>query len=288
MKRRFKFLGLFVAMLLLTAALAGCGGGGETTEKQTVRLGYVDWDSERASTHVVKEVLENKMGYKVEVTAVDNAIMWTTVAKGDFDAIVSAWLPLTHGDIYAEVEKDVVNLGANLEGAKIGLVVPSYVTINSIEELNSEKDKFKGEIIGIEPGAGIMKATEQAIGDYKLDLKMIESNSGAMAASLKKAVDSNAWVVVTGWTPHWKFAKWDLKYLEDPKGVYGGEEHIATITRKGLDKDMPDVNTFLDKFKWTPDDMQAVMLMIEDGSTPEEAAAKWVADNEAVVSTWLK
>lgn len=49
-------------------------------------------------------------------------------------------------------------------------------------------------------------------------------------------------------------------------------------------------NALLDKvgLKWTPDDMQAVMPMTEDGSTPEEAAAKWVADNEAVVSTWLK
>jgi glycine betaine/proline transport system substrate-binding protein len=39
---------------------------------------------------------------------------------------------------------------ANSEGTT-GLVVPSYVTINSIEELNANKDKFN-EIIGIGGG----------------------------------------------------------------------------------------------------------------------------------------
>jgi glycine betaine/proline transport system substrate-binding protein len=52
--------------------------------------------------------------------------------------------------------KNLVVLGrseAFSEGTT-GLVVPAYVTINSIEELNANKDKFKGEIIGI--GGGLM------------------------------------------------------------------------------------------------------------------------------------
>ena len=47
-----------------------------------------------------------------------------------------------------------------------GLVIPDYVTINSIEELNAEKERFSGQIVGIDAGAGIMKATDQAIKDY--------------------------------------------------------------------------------------------------------------------------
>ena len=43
----------------------------------------------------------------------------------------------------------------------VSLVIPDYVTINSIEELNAEKERFSGQIVGIDAGAGIMKATDQ-------------------------------------------------------------------------------------------------------------------------------
>lgn len=99
-------------------------------------------DSEVASTHVVKNVLED-MGYEVNAVSVDAGIMWTSIGTGEYDAIVSAWLPGTHGDYYNKVKDKVVNLGPNLEGARIGLVVPAYVTIDSIEELNDVKDKFQ-------------------------------------------------------------------------------------------------------------------------------------------------
>lgn len=144
-----------------------------------------------------------------------------------------------------------------------------------------------GKIVGIEPGAGIMKATEQAIEEYGLEFELQDSSSAAMAAALKNAIDNNEWIVVTGWTPHWKFAKWDLKYLDDPKGVYGGEEHIATIVRQGLKEDMPVVYQMLDNFYWEPADMESVMVDIEEGMTPDEAAQKWIEENQDKVQQWI-
>ena len=287
MKKLFRLAALLATVILMLGlGLAGCGQQAKSPEeKGTVELGYVQWDSEIASTNVVKKVLED-LGYEVKMTAVDASPMWLGVSEGNFDGIVAAWLPATHKDYYEKVKDKGENLGPNLNGAKIGLVVPQYVTINSIEELNSVKDKFKGGITGIEPGAGIMKATETAIKDYGLDLKLQSSSSAGMAAGLKKAADNKDWIVVTGWTPHWKFAKWDLKYLEDPKGVYGGEEHIATIVRKGLKEDKPEVYKVLDNFQWEPADMEKVMLEIQNGAKPEEAAAKWVKENTERVNKW--
>ena len=145
----------------------------------------------------------------------------------------------------------------------------------------------QGKIVGIEPGAGVMSATEAAIAEYGLDYQLQDSGSAAMTASLKKAIANEEWIVVTGWTPHWKFAQWDLKYLDDPKGVYGGAEEITTIARLGLKEDMPEVYEFLDKFNWTPADMEAVMLAMQDEMTPDEAAGKWIQDNRDKVNAWL-
>jgi glycine betaine/proline transport system substrate-binding protein len=69
----------------------------------------------------------------------------------------------------------LVVLGEAFSGTT-GLVVPAYVTINSIEELNANKDKFKGEIIGI-GGAGIHANTVKAIDLYGLDYEQITSRT---------------------------------------------------------------------------------------------------------------
>ncbi len=78
-------------------------------------------------------------------------------------------------------------LGPNLKGAKVGLVVPSYMKANSIEDLKDQADK---SIIGIEPGAGVMAATEKALKDYDnlKDWNLVPSSSGAMTVALGEAI----------------------------------------------------------------------------------------------------
>src|SRR5699024_12641335 len=81
-------------------------------------------------------------GFDVKVTPVDVAIVFESLANGDADATVAAWLPYTHKDFYEQYEDDFTDLGPNLEDAKIGLVVPDYMDIESIEDLESKsKDK---------------------------------------------------------------------------------------------------------------------------------------------------
>lgn len=121
----------------------------------------------------------------------DAGPLWQGMADGEFDCTVSAWLPATHKNYWAKYGEQVDLVRKNLEGAKIGLVVPLYVTIDSIEEMNSVKDKFGGKITGIEAGAGVMQATEDAIDKYNLDFELVASSSAGMAAALRKAIEDN-------------------------------------------------------------------------------------------------
>ena len=286
-----KIILLMSMMLVLSFGLMGCGGNQASEDpdsKGTVKIVYVEWACANASAHVVADVLENKMGYEVELTPVAAPLMFEALANDDADAMTTAWLPITHESYMNNVEGKVENLGPNAQGAKLALTVPDYVTINSIEELNAHKDKFDGEIIGIDPGAGIMKLTEKAIEDYNLDFELVEGGDATMVAALKSAIDKQEWAVVTGWIPHWKFSRYELKTLEDPKLVLGADEDIDTVVRLGLKEDLPEVYEFLKKFKWSIDDLQDAMLMaLEDNVTPEEAARQWVEDNPELVNSWL-
>ncbi|MBO9597358.1 MAG: glycine betaine ABC transporter substrate-binding protein, partial [Cohnella sp.] len=269
--------------------LAGCSEKG--ANNKSIKLAYVAWDSEIASTNVVKEVLESRLGYKVEMLQVDAGPMWAGIADGSADAMVAAWLPSTHASYMEQYASKVEDLGTNLDGTRIGLVVPAYMDIKSIEDLNKPEiaSVLKKQIVGIEPGAGIMMATEKVLEDYALnDYTLVESSSAAMAQELQKAYKDRKPIVVTGWTPHWKFAKMDLKYLEDSKGVYGGDEQIHTFVRKGLKDDKKSAYAFLDRFQWEPSDMESVMVAIQEGQSPEEAAKDWVNSHSDQVDAWVK
>ncbi|HER0923068.1 TPA: ABC transporter permease/substrate binding protein [Streptococcus pyogenes] len=285
-----KWIGLAALAVFLIAAL-GRGimamTSGMTDKGETVNIAYVQWDSEVASTHVIAEVLKNE-GYHVTLTPLDNAVMWQTVANGNADFSTSAWLPVTHGQQYKKYQSKLDDLGSNLEGTKLGLAVPKYMTdVNSIEDLSKQADQ---KITGIEPGAGIMAAAQKTLKEYHnlSSWELVAASTGAMTTSLDQAIKKKDPIVVTAWSPHWMFAKYDLKYLKDPKETFGSTENINTIARKGLKKDLPNVYKIIVKFHWTQKDMEAVMLDINKGMSPEAAAKKWVEANKSKVSSWTK
>jgi glycine betaine/proline transport system substrate-binding protein len=284
MHRRTLLAVLMIAVMVLAAV------PGFAADKGKVKLAYVEWDCAVSSTYVVKAALE-QMGYEVEVLPVAAAAMWQATASGDVDGMVTAWLPVTHADYLAKVKDDVDDLGPIVGGARLGWAVPTYVTIDSITELNDNADKFDGKVIGIDPGAGLMRLSEQVMKDYGLDkFQLMEGSGATMTASLSNAVKDNKWVVVTAWSPHWMFGRWELKYLDDPKGVLGEEETIHTIVRKGLKEDMPEVYNFLDNFSWkNPDQLQMVMAWNQEpGTTPEENAKKFLKENPDMMKEWTK
>lgn len=300
LKGKWKRLGL-IAGLALTLFAAGCGSNNDNNGKrdasndgdlspeagESIELVYVEWDTEIASTHVIGKVLED-LGYDVTYTPIDNAVMWQSIATGEADAMVAAWLPATHGALYEEYKDQIVDLGENLRGAKIGLVVPAYMEIDSIADLPNVADELGSTITAIEPGAGVVQAAEKSLEVYDLDgWEVAPSSSGAMATALGDAIMNEEAIVVTGWSPHWKFSAYDLKYLEDPQGAFGGEEIIATMVRKGLEEDLPYAYQILDSFHWSEEDMNSVMLEIQNGARPENAAAAWVEANQDKVAKWI-
>ena len=284
-----------VTMLII--GLVGCGstssssngqGGNTLGADKKITVGYVNWAECVAVSNLWKVLLEDQ-GYQVELKSLDAAPLFVGLSTGDLDFFMDSWLPVTHKAYWDQYKDKLEDYGVWYQGeAKIGLVVPEYVEINSIEELNSHKDKFKGKLTGIDPGAGIMKASEAAISDYSLDYELIQSSEAAMLAALEKAYRNQEWVAVTGWSPHWKFAKYDLKYLVDPKGSYGDAEYLHTLANKDFSQSHPEVAEMLKKFKMDDTQIGTLEAYINDGMKPEEAARKWISENQAVVDSWLK
>ncbi|HEX5739797.1 MAG TPA: glycine betaine ABC transporter substrate-binding protein [Hydrogenophaga sp.] len=256
--------------------------------KPTLKIGFVDgWSDSVATTHLAAAIIRSKLGHQVELVPLAAGIMWQGVARGDLDMTLSAWLPITHESYLTNFKDKVEIVGANYPGAKIGLIVPDYVKATSLTDLNSHRADFENRIVGIDAGAGVMRKTEEAIKAYGLDMRLLPSSGPAMAAELDRAYRAKKSIAVTGWIPHWMFAKYKLRFLADPKNVYGAEEHVDSVINPGLNTKAPAVVAFLKKFSWKPEEIGAVMLAVEGGAKPDKAVEKWIADNQERVAGWL-
>lgn len=257
--------------------------------KGTVRIGYVQWASAEASTHIVKEILEEKMGYEVETPLMQNALMYQATTTGDIDGFVCSWLPDTDTVYWEEYKDGLVELNNNYESAQIGLVVPEYVEIDSIKELKNHKEKFGGRIVGIDPGAQQMQLTDDKLmPHYGIEDWTLEESTGpAMTAELSRAIKNEEWIVVTGWKPHWKWAEWDLKFLEDPDEIMGTGEYIKSMGKPDIREDLPEVAAFLENYVLSTEQLSSVMLEIQEGKDPAQAAKDFVENNEDVVNEWI-
>ncbi len=250
----------------------------KSTDRYNIpKLGYINWTSEIASAHLFKHWYKRDSGQDVILVEIEGdalSEMYAALAEGEFDSTVSCWTPGMH-DVYLDQHPGKLDvLGTNLAGARTGLVVPDYVTINDISDLQQNCDKFGGVIYSIEQGAGITQQALDAVDKYGLDLEVKFGNNEDICNALDRAINKKQWVVVTGWVPESMFDKWTLKFLNDPKDCFGGEKHIKTITRLGLKKDHPRLYRALQKFRWSVDDATAFMNLMNKGKSPDDAARK--------------
>ena len=285
--KRFATLGMALAATLSF-------GNAQAADNNVVEIGYFNWSDALFTSHVAEYIISEKMGHEVEMTKADPAAVYQAVASGDLDFHTDAWLPDTHSDYFQKTAGKTVNLGPVYSRARLGWVVPNYVPkdqLNSIEDLKSDsiQDKLDGQIIGIGPGAGLTRLSKKAMDEYGLKdagYNLVISSGSGMTAALKRAINNEDWIVVTGWSPHWKFGRWDLRYIEDPKGVLGSIERADIVARVGFYREFPDVYEMLDRMTIPLDQVQAGMDRGEQ-SDYETAAREYVENNEELVNFWI-
>ena len=280
-----KYLTLFSLAVIVVCTACKTEKKEHIKTDKKITMGMVDgWAEGVAMTYLAKEILTRE-GYNVKLKRVAVDLIFASLNSGDTDIFMDVWLPVTHGKKLAKFP-DLISLGESYSNVKIGLVVPSYAEINSIEELNINKDKFDGKIMGIEKGAGLTAVTNKAIEKYDLKLEQLNSSTIAMLSELQKAINENRWIAIVGWMPHWKFGRFDLKFLEDPKKIYGETERIETYARKGFKEDDKFATNFFANVNLDDATMLDLIFKMEKDNK-DEVAKQWIKDHQKTVNTWL-
>ena len=257
---------------------------------QPLKLGWSPWADAEVVSLMAAELIRSQLNVPVERVMADIGIQYESVARGDLDLMLMAWLPGTHRDYWSRVRDRVLDLGPMYSG-RLGWVVPDYVpetVLNNIEQLNDSAlaARFDNRVQGIDPGSGLNQASLEALKRYGLkDVDLVASSSAVMAAVLAQAIGEQRWMIATSWTPHWMFARYNLRFLKDPNGVFGGTERIHAVARQGLDRRAPSVTAFLSRFHLPENDLDGLLLQAQQQSA-EEAVAGYLERNPARVTYW--
>ncbi len=272
-------------------ALAGCSTDAEASslengDAQDVTIAVFNgWPEGEAVSYLWAAVLEEE-GYNVELEYADVAAGFVGLSSGDYDLNMDVWLPGTHAEYVEEYGDDIVDVGTWNTDATLSIAVNEDAPIDSLSELAENGDLFDNRIIGIEPGAGLTKITEEnVIPTYELDeFEFPTSSTAAMLTELKAATDAGENIAVTLWHPHWAYDAFPIKDLTDPEGALGDAEGLHTFSRTGFGDDYPTLNGWLENFEMETaplDSLQNKMFGTgADASEYEEIVQTWIDENQ--------
>src|SRR5919107_6160710 len=280
-------------LVLMVGTLAtGCSGLGAVSGGKQLTLGYIDWDENVAVSTLTKVLLEEELGYKVELQRSDEAVLrqvYKGVAEGDLDAFQDVWIPNQKAYL-SEVKDEVDHLDPWFEGkTEQGIAVPYYMDVRSLAKLDHAGTDM---INGIEPGSAVMPQLEdKVIPGYHLQMKLVESSTSSMLSELDKAYERREPIVFFGWSPHWMNTRYDIRYLKDPRdlqGDFNDSAEISSIVKANLSEDDPVAYELIKSISLSKEQINQMETDINETGDPEAGVKAWLENNRSVVQPWVE
>lgn len=277
----------WIAALIIAFLFCACQS---KEEKKHITIAYINWQESIAMSYVAQKILQDQ-GYEVKMVYIEDGDVpktFSMLADKKVDIFMNFWLPVSN-KLYLEKHGNrLTKINTNYVNARIGLVVPEYMPIYSIEDLTEYDSLVNHTIIGFEEGTGIMKRAAVALKAYDLKtFHLYHTHEKAILDSLHQAIQQKKPIVITGWTPHWMFARYNVKFLDDPHLSFGEGQRIDTYAWKGFARKRPYTTSFFSRILFTDKTMANLLDTFDKIEDPEEAAKAWIEAHPILVANWL-
>lgn len=268
-------------------------------DADTVRFAVPAWPGVTVKTALTAQLLE-ALGYNVRQQELGSTITYEAMNQGEIDAFMAAWLPAQNGMYETALERGtIVDLGNNVDGARLGFAVPTYAYeagFTSAEQFADEEfaERVNRTIYSIEVGSGMSDLLNAAVDDNMYGLeewKLSETSTPGMLSAAADAMSRDEWVVFAGWTPHWMNIEYDIEYLDDPENIWGdggGRSDVKTLVTTAFSEGNPNATRLLDQITFTADDQSAMIYGFSyEENEPEQVAIEWIRNNSERVQAFL-
>ncbi|MFG6158476.1 ABC transporter substrate-binding protein [Halomonas sp. 1390] len=286
-------LSLVTGLALATPALAA-------DRDDRLRLVVPPWPGVTVKSEIIAQLIE-PLGYRTEALELSSTVGYSTLQSGDSDAFLAGWMPAQQDSYDAAMAAGaILDLGNNVNGARMGLAVPGYVAeagITNAEQLADPEvaERFDRAIYSIESGSTVTDMIEGAIEADTHGLEAWElkaSSTPGMLSEVKAAVAEQQWILFYGWTPHWMVPEYDVHILDDAANVFGadsGRSDVKTIVAKEYAEANPNLTRLLDQFVLSADQQSDFIreYSLEERDV-EDVAREWLAAHPERVAAFLE
>lgn len=289
--------------LLATVALIGLlpfNAQAAQDANDELRLVVPPWPGVTVKSEILAQLIE-PLGYTTVRQELSSTVGYSTLQNDESDAFLAGWLPAQQESYDAAMAAGaIVDLGNNVDGARMGFAVPGYVAeagLTSAEQLADAEitERFDHRIYSIESGSTVTDMLEGAIEADTYGLGNWEgkpSSTPGMLSEVAAAVDEGRWILFYGWTPHWMVPEYDVHILDDPAGVYGdnnGRSDVKTIVAKRYAEANPNLTRLLDQFRFSADEQSEFIRVFSlEERDLEVVAREWLENNPERVASFLE
>lgn len=311
-------LGGVTVGIVAAATLAGCAGDGPSDPPPpTITLAENPWSGSRVDAAVAAVLLDQELGFAVQIVPIDEFAQWPAIASGALHASLEVW-PSGHAANvaeYIERTQSVANAGPLGVIGKIGWYVPRYVlaahpALASWEGLSGSDaaalfrtpaSGMKGQFLTGDPTW--VQYDAQIIANLGLDFAVVYAGSeSALLAQVAEAHRTKSPLLFYFWTPHAAHERYDLAEVRLPpysaacyaKAESGGidcdypSDALFKIVWPGLATYAPKAYAFFTRMQYSTDDQTELLASVDlDGLTPDSAARRWIERHRDVWRGWL-
>lgn len=307
--------GMFGAAMLV----AGAGVAWADDSADAIKIVTNNWTSQLVLSNVVGQILQAQ-GNTVEYKSSDTQLQFTAIAAGDMDFQVEVWEGSMAESFDKAIAGGAVDLGAHNAVTREDWWYPSYMNEMCpglpdwkaldacAAKLATAETGTKGRFVG--PPADWGKHYSERIQALKMNFQEVAVGQAAtLWAELQAAYDRKEPVVIFNWTPNFIEAKFEGQFVEfpayepgcfsdpkwgsNPEAIYDcgapAKGYLKKVGSKQLAEKWPKANAVLQKVNFSNPQIAAAAAMVDvEGMTPEDAAKKWIADNEATWKAWVQ
>ena len=255
----------------------------------SLKIGYTEYCFDQTVAMVLKGIFDKQENLDVGLYKLPDSTLFRTLAEGEVDIMISAWLPNTHQQFLEKYPYEISKHSMICDSLGIYIAMPSYSEITTINELHSIGHLINYTILIPESSNAIFHLGNSVINDYGLSrFKLHEMPWDAIITLVEESLKSNSLFAFIAMRPHWIFDRHNLIALQDTRHSFGEFEQAYICANVEFLNNMPVIANFLRNIQFEIHDIEVLMELNQMlGTEPADNAVRWVNKNTQKVNRWL-